>query len=166
MNQHIFTTLASLHSRLALLENQIYLKGKEIQDDHDTDLKLQSLKTLRQAVVTIHRSRQLHGQTTYRLRMGHPQFATEEAVLNSFGPHEPFLIAHVDIAQPTKFPLICIFASERDDTFKYIVRYFSSPEHSSIDTTKPGGREIMESFKCRTAQEVYDTLQSMMFPTQ
>ena len=163
MNRQILDTLASLHSRLTLLENQIYLAGR---DANDIEYKMESLKDLKQAVFSIYEQRQWQGLTFHGLRIGNPQFATQPEVLNSFGPHEPFIIAHVDTTNPTKFPLIYIFSSDRDNPFKYIVRYFPSPEHSSIDKNKPGAKVTMESFKCRTPQEVYEALQSMMFPTE
>ena len=69
MNQHILNTLASLHSHLTLLENQIHLAGR---DANDIEYKMESLKTLITTILHRRLELQRQGMPTHHIHMHGP----------------------------------------------------------------------------------------------
>jgi hypothetical protein len=165
MNQHILDTLASLHSRLARLEQQVNLTGKHLPNDEarEVEFKMESLTKLKRDIDQLQRQRQQ--PNPHYIYMRSPIIATSEQFLTVFGSPKPMIMAHASNSPQSKYYMIWIFASERDDPFPFTIKYCPKEEHSSRDRYKARAGFIIEYFKCKTAQEVYEALESMIFPS-
>ena len=131
MNQQIIETLASLHTRLARLEHQVNLTGKHLPNDEasEVEFKMESLTKLKRAIDQLQRQRQQ--PNPHYITMSSPIIATSEQFLTVFGSPKPMIMAHASSSPQSKYYMICIFASERDDPFPFTIKYCPKAEHSS-----------------------------------
>ena len=167
MPEHIASILSSLHTRLTLLESTIHLTGRDIPpNQHTNHLKRESLQKLRQDLIDWRFRRQRQGLPVHNIYLDHPEIPTSPGVVAAFGTNEPLIYVPQELRVTVrKYFIICIFASEINDPLPYTIKYCLKSEHSSRDRLKARGGFIIESFKCRTAQEVHEALESMLFPT-
>jgi hypothetical protein len=162
-NNDIGDILTSIHSRLTRLENQIGLGGRKHDEIFYYEFKsLKKLKTF----IDERQWRMVQEQVSVpkRLNVSFPRIPVHSIVSDVFGTNGPIVEVKSEVNEGDKYGLVCVKATPRDNTFKYVIEYTVNRPSSSSEKQSSRSVPQLESVKCRNEEQVVETLESIMFP--
>jgi hypothetical protein len=158
MDQHMISTLSSLHTRLTRLETLNHLAGREIHPDK-FEYQMQSLVTLKRYVNELNTRRLIQGLP--ELSLSRP--FTTARVPGGYDIDGPRIVTTAQSDAASRFCVISIFCTEMDNPIKYKIRFILKSQYSSKNEFKSRGSPGYETLDCRNEQEVVENLLLMYF---
>ena len=167
MNQHIIETLASLHSRLSLLEASMRLSGISNWEIEHSQASLELIShTINERNAHL---RALNIPHQHYITVGTVEKPSNRYDIALYGPHDLVLKVDVNNHMRYRYNGIAVKAAKKGDPFQYRIIYSLVSSTNSKDEkykTRLVYKMIFqtETIQCRHENDVIETLESMLYP--